>query len=139
MPVSPPVGMTAAQYAQELDAKYPGQGIGAQYLAFAEAHPRLTPLQAGNAWALSLGLKGFGAGLGGAVGGTGKALGQIAQGSGQGMINLYKGLNLSSLLLRIGEVIVGVVLIGIGINSMAKGKPFQIVTGAAGMASKVIP
>ena len=48
----------------------------------------------------------------------------------------FKGLNLSSWMLRIGEILVGLVLVGIGLNSMLKGKPLAVVTGAAGLAGK---
>ncbi len=42
----------------------------------------------------------------------------------------------ASLWIRVGEGIVGLILIGIGLNAMLKGKPFQIVTGAAGTIGK---
>jgi hypothetical protein len=41
--------------------------------------------------------------------------------------------------LRVGEVVVGLILLGIGLNAMLKGKPLSIVTSAAGAASKVVP
>lgn len=67
---------------------------------------------------------------------AGNSPGSVA---GRAANDLFKGLNLASILLRVGEVIVGAVLIGIGVNSMAKGKPFNLVTSAAGLAGKVIP
>jgi hypothetical protein len=45
----------------------------------------------------------------------------------------------SHIWLRVAEVVVGLILIGIGLNSMLKGKPLSIVTGAAGVVSKVVP
>ncbi len=46
------------------------------------------------------------------------------------------GANLSSWFVRVGEILAGLVLVGIGLNSMLKGKPLQIVTSAAGVAGK---
>jgi hypothetical protein len=45
----------------------------------------------------------------------------------------------SHIWLRVAEVVVGLILIGIGLNSMLKGRPMTIVTSAAGLASKVVP
>jgi len=39
--------------------------------------------------------------------------------------------------IRVGEVVAGLILLGIGLNAMLKGKPFQIVTGTAGRVGKV--
>jgi hypothetical protein len=47
----------------------------------------------------------------------------------------FKGLNLASWMLRIAEIAVGLVLVGIGVNSMLKGKPLAIVTGVAAKAA----
>src|SRR5215472_12707456 len=47
--------------------------------------------------------------------------------------------NLQGWFLRIGEILVGLVLIGIGLNAMLKGKPLQVVTGTAGMVGKAVP
>jgi len=41
--------------------------------------------------------------------------------------------------LRVAEVLIGVVLIGIGLNAMLKGKPLAVVTSTAGLAGKVVP
>lgn len=42
----------------------------------------------------------------------------------------------ANLWIRVGEVVVGLILVGIGLNAMLKGKPLQIVTSAAGVAGK---
>jgi len=39
---------------------------------------------------------------------------------------------------RAGEFLVGAVLVGIGLNAMLKGKPLQVITGAAGKAGKAV-
>jgi hypothetical protein len=38
--------------------------------------------------------------------------------------------------IRVGEVVAGLILLGIGLNAMFKGKPMQIVTKTAGVAGK---
>jgi len=42
----------------------------------------------------------------------------------------------ANLWIRVGEVVAGLILLGIGLNAMLKGKPLQVVTGAAGVAGK---
>lgn len=46
------------------------------------------------------------------------------------------GLFQASIWLRVAEVAIGVILIGIGLNAMLKGKPLEVVTSAAGKAGK---
>jgi hypothetical protein len=46
------------------------------------------------------------------------------------------GLFQASIWLRVAEVTIGVILIGIGLNAMLKGKPLSVVTSAAGKAGK---
>lgn len=45
-------------------------------------------------------------------------------------------LSQASTWIRVGEVVIGLILVGIGLNAMLKGKPFQVVTKAAGVAGK---
>lgn len=40
---------------------------------------------------------------------------------------------------RVGEVVIGLVLVAIGVNAMFKGAPLKAVTGAAGTVGKVVP
>jgi hypothetical protein len=152
MPLPPQPGETAAQYAQQLDQAYPGRGVGASYLAFYRSHPNLTPLQAGNAWALSSGVAGFAAGLGAAVGGTGTAVGQIARGSEQGAIQTEKSLGWASALgslltfltsrqglVRIAEGVAGIAILVVAVDHLtsttsAVGKTAHTVAKAAFLA-----
>ncbi len=53
--------------------------------------------------------------------------------------DFFSRLTQASTWVRVGEVAVGLILLGIGLNSLLKGKPMQVVTGAAGLASKVVP
>jgi hypothetical protein len=48
-------------------------------------------------------------------------------------------LSQGSLWMRIGEILVGLVLLGIGVNSLLKGAPLKVVTSTAGIAAKVVP
>lgn len=123
-----PYAAAVASYAAELDARYPGQGYGAAYEAFAEAHPSLSATAAGDAWALSLGLAGLGQGLSAGVGAVGTAQGQIAQGAGQGAIQVYKSVPLASFLgeltnrafiIRALKVIIGAALVITGIAQIS--------------------
>ena len=47
--------------------------------------------------------------------------------------------NLSGWFVRIGEILAGLVLIGIGLNAMLRGRPLQVVTSTAGLAAKAVP
>ncbi len=44
-----------------------------------------------------------------------------------------------NLWLRVLEVVGGLVVLAIGLNAMFKGRPLQVVTGAAGVVGKVVP
>ena len=46
---------------------------------------------------------------------------------------------LQSNMVRLVEILAGLVLVGIGLNSMLKGKPLTVVTGPAGKLAKVVP
>jgi hypothetical protein len=45
----------------------------------------------------------------------------------------------ASLWVRVGEVIAGLILLGIGLNAMLKGRPMSIITNTAGLAAKAVP
>lgn len=51
-------------------------------------------------------------------------------------LNPLAGLFQANIWIRVGEVVVGLILLGIGLNALMKGKPMAIVTGAAGVAGK---
>jgi hypothetical protein len=53
-----------------------------------------------------------------------------------GVPDFLSRLTSANLWIRVGEVVVGLILLGIGLNAMLKGKPLQVVTGAAGVAGK---
>lgn len=41
--------------------------------------------------------------------------------------------------IRVLEVVAGLVVLAIGLNALFKGRPLQVVTGAAGLAAKAVP
>jgi hypothetical protein len=141
MALPPPAGPTVQYYAQELDAKYPGRGVGAAFLDFASEHPSLSPQQAGSAFALEIGTKGLATAIGQAVSGVGTSLGQITTGSEKGAEDVSKSLSWTDALgsflnfitgrtgwVRIGEAIVGLALIIVGVDHLTSS------TSAAGKA-----
>lgn len=145
MALPPPSGPTLAFYASELDAKYPGKGVGNAFLDFASEHPALSPQQAGSAFALEIGTKGLATAVGDAVSATGTALGQIASGSEKGAENVSKSLSwtdgLGSLLnfvtgrsgwVRIAEAIAGLALIIVGVDHLTSS------TSAVGKAAHTV-
>jgi hypothetical protein len=152
MPLSPNPSETAAQYAAQLDQEYPGKGAGASYLAFAAKHPGLTAVQAGDAWALTIGLAQFGTGLDAGVSSTGSALGEISSGSAKGAEDVSKKLswtdsigNLVNFLtsragaIRMAEAVIGIALIIVSIdhlttNTSAVGKAAHTVAKGAFLA-----
>ena len=40
---------------------------------------------------------------------------------------------------RVAEVVTGLILLGIGLNALMKGKPMSVVTKTAGLAAKAVP
>jgi len=89
---------------------------------FHAQYPQYTAQQAIDAFlATNLG-KSLAAGLGGTTAVLSQLPGAAAKGAENAVSNLdvFKGLNLGSLILRIGEVILGVVLVGIGLNALLK-------------------
>jgi hypothetical protein len=59
---------------------------------------------------------------------------------GSGVVNdTLKPLFQAHLWLRVAEVVAGLVLIAIGLNSMLKGKPMAVISSTAGLAAKAVP
>lgn len=72
-----------------------------------------------------------------ALNASGGSLGQKATGAATSVVSdTLKPLFQKAIWLRVGEVVVGLILLGIGLNSLLKGKPLQVVTSAAGLAGK---
>ncbi len=68
-------------------------------------------------------------GLSTGIGQTGTILGQLPQAAAKGAENAYRGLNLGSWFLRIGEILLGIVLVGVGLAR---------ITGAQNAISKIV-
>ena len=68
--------------------------------------------------------------LGTTIGQTGTILGQVPQAAAKGAENVgFHGLNLGSWFLRIGEILLGIVLVGVGVAR---------ITGAQNAVSKIV-
>lgn len=150
-----PQNQNIAYYAALFDHKYPGKGAGAAYTAYAEANPSLTPYQAAQAFLLEIGTAGLAKAIADAAAATAQATGQAAVGGAigaekaaktisslnplSGIASILSGLTSGNFWLRVGEVLAGLILLGIGVNALFHGKPMQIVTNAAGAVPKVVP
>lgn len=134
-----------AFYVQFLTSQY-GAKAGSSFSRYAATHPLSTANAALNQWA-NLMAADLGPGLANAVSQAiseqAQETGQLGVGGAKGFANASKdilgGFNIGGWFLRIGEILVGLVLVGIGLNSMLKGKPLNVVTSAAGLAAKVVP
>jgi hypothetical protein len=110
-----------------------GQSGAAFTTWYAGAHAKdaaLTPYQGVQVWLVGTGTANA---VGAAVGGTATATNQIGQGATNGLENISKdilgGFNLGSWFMRIGEILLGLVLIGVGVAR---------ITGAQNIISKAV-
>jgi hypothetical protein len=118
-----------AAYVGMLDLAY-GAQIGQSYQNYANAHPNQTAYNALQSWANTV-AAGLGPGLAKAIQAfakaQGKATGQIAVGTGLGAAAASKdilgGFDLGSWFLRIGEILIGLVLIGVGLAKITNAVP----------------
>src|ERR1017187_3832770 len=129
---------TLDQYASQFDTSFPGKNAGQAFLDYAAQHPSLSAKQASSAFALEISLLGVDKAIAESVAAVGQFTGATVPAVTQGT-DILGGFNLSGWFLRGGEILVGLVRIGIGLNSMLRGRPMSIVTSAAGLASKVVP
>jgi hypothetical protein len=132
-----------------------GAAIANGWRTYAAAHPAMDAGTAAQAYANQVLAEGLGTAVGAAVTGTGDAAGQIGAGTAAGAAGVAKsGSGLGALLssvdavpkflsmltsgnlwMRVGEVIAGLILFGIGVNALFKGKPMSTVTGVAAKAA----
>lgn len=63
--------------------------------------------------------------------------GKAAENAVPGVSSITQFLSQPGLWIRLGEVAAGLILLGIGLNAMLKGRPLQVVTGTAGKVGKV--
>jgi hypothetical protein len=152
---TPPIGvissgLTEQQLAERFDAHWPGTGAGQGYLDYAQAHPQLTAQQAANVFGLNIAVGGVAKAVGDAANGLAKFLNSAGPAAGATAKSLTSDLNplagiasaisaftSKNLWMRVGEVVVGVILLAIGVNALFKGKPLNVVTKAAGAAAVV--
>lgn len=76
------------------------------------------------------------------VGSSGRGLTQTVQNAWSAATAVPRFLSMltnGNLWLRVGEIVAGMILLGIGVNALFKGAPMKTVTKAAGVAAKVVP
>lgn len=88
-------------------------------------HPELTVQQLLNAFVATE----LGGALSTGIGQTGTLLGQVPGAAAKGAENAFHGLDLGSWFLRIGEILLGIVLVGVGVAR---------ITGAQNAISKIV-
>jgi hypothetical protein len=104
---------TAAGYGPPYDS-YPAAAAAAKQFAATGAANRLQPSSPGQ-------IQGSGVQSGPSI---------------PGLSAFFGALSNANTWIRVGEAVAGLILLGIGLNSMLKGKPLQFVTRAAGVAGK---
>jgi hypothetical protein len=129
-----------------------GAAIANGWRVFAAAHPGLDVDTAAQEYANEVLAEGLGRAVGAAASGTGSAFGQVTTGTAAGAENVEKRagsllsavdavpkflsmLTSGNLWMRVGEVLAGLILLGIGVNALFKGKPLSTVTTVAGKAA----
>lgn len=132
MPI--PVG-SSENFQQELNAAIAAANakgdhqLAVQLRAYAlqmhAQHPELTFQQILNAFLATE----LGGALSTTIGQTGTILGQTPVAAAKGAENVFHGLNLTSWFLRIGEILLGIVLVGVGVAR---------ITGAQNAVSKIV-
>lgn len=139
-PVSHPVPPAVAHYALLLDEQFPGwltgehRSLSDAYIAYMQHHPGADPKKVYETTVRQLAvIAGLGQTIGGAIGTGATIIGKAGPAAGVGVAkasqDIFHGLNLGGLLMRVGEVVLGIVLIGVG---LAK------ITGAANVISKIV-
>jgi hypothetical protein len=103
--------------------------LATQFRAYAlqqhALHPELTVQQLLSAFVATE----LGGALSTGIGQTGTLLGQVPGAAAKGAENAFHGLNLGSWFLRIGEILLGIVLVGVGVAR---------ITGAQNAISKIV-
>lgn len=135
------------QEAAALDAKYPGTGVGARFLALAQVNPNVSMSRIVVATLLFLGLgQGVGSAVGSAVGG----IGNVAQSTANALptspltgINsigdFFQRLSQANTWIRVGEVIAGLFVLYLGVSALTRGTTAgEVAHKTASTAKKVL-
>lgn len=152
-----PTDRTAAFYQSLFNAdKKWGPRYGTAYANFNKAHPERTPYENVAAFTSEIIAKG----LGKVTVETTQLLGQIpgaaAKGGAKAITNIDKVLKApwsaataiprflsmltnANLWIRVAEIAAGLILMGIGVNALFKGKPMKAVTNVASKVPMVVP
>jgi hypothetical protein len=139
-PISTPVPPDVAHYALLLDQKYPGwlsgenQSLSDAYVKYMREHPGKSAKDVYTVLVHQLNvIANLGKTVGNqiAVGATiiGKAGPAAGVGVAKASQDIFKGLNLANLIMRLGEIVLGIVLVGVGVAK---------ITGAGNVVSKAV-
>jgi hypothetical protein len=114
-----------AYYAGKLDGIYPGRNYGASYTEYCSLHLKMTAPNAFLVWQLNA----LTSGLGSVLKQTFTVQGQITAASASGAVtgltslNPIAGLFQGNIWMRVGEVVLGIVLIAIGVAELTHAVP----------------
>lgn len=115
-------------YVQLLTSNF-GSGVGDSYRMYAASHPGTDAYSALQTWA-NLQAAGYGPALSNQISQVISSAAGLDQKTANALpaLDVFKGLNLGNLMLRVGETVLGVVLVGVGLAKL---------TGAENAISKV--
>lgn len=128
-------GDQISYYAAKIDALEPGQGFGAAYTKWAESHPGQTAATAVETWLLEGTTKAVAATIQAAINAEAKGAGKLITTTTQslsplaGIAGFLGALGEANTGLRISEVLLGLILIGIGVAR---------ITGTQNVVSQVV-
>jgi hypothetical protein len=142
-----PVTAADRHYADLLDKQYPDwvitdnwlganvhEHIGQAFIDYMRAHPKLNPKDVYTVMQHQLKAIGnLGKTIGGSIATGATVIGKAGLAAGTGVAkasqDIFHGLNLANLLIRLGEIVLGIVLVGVGVAK---------VTGASNVISKAV-
>jgi hypothetical protein len=133
-------------YWQSAIAQKWGAKAGAAYVSYNGAHPAEDPQANANDFIEIVLVSGLDQAIAAGTAGTATELGAIPGAAAKGAASAVHTLTTPSswiaalfqgaIWLRVAEAVAGLILLGIGLNAMLKGKPLSAVTSAAGAAGK---
>lgn len=127
-------GTSLQTYAADFERKFPGHDAGAGFLAYAQEHPNLTPAEAASAFALEIAFSGVDTAVQSAIsklaqvlkstGPAAAAAGSLPGLSGVAAIgDFFNRLGQASTWIRVGEVVLGLILLAVGIAKITNAVP----------------
>lgn len=151
---TPAIGISAASYTTTNTVAYWraaiaqkwGAKAGSAYVSYNSAHPASDPQANANDFIEIVLVSGLDAAIAAGTTGASAELGALPGAAAKGAASAVSTLTnpaswiaalfQSAIWLRVAEAVAGLILLGIGLNAMLKGKPLSAVTSAAGVAGK---